>query len=120
MSPLHVASTMIVVLLAIGFANRGARRRHRALMLLAFSADLAMVVYIEATRGAVEKVVAGVPALLWFHVVVSLAVLVCYVGMISLGTRLFAGRYELRNWHRNLGVTFVVLRGLNYVTSFMV
>ncbi len=120
MSPLHVASTVILVVLAIGLGSRSDRRLHRTLMLVAFAADLAMVLYIEATRGAVEKVAAGPSPLLWFHVVVSVGVLACYVGMISLGTRLFAGRRELRHWHRYLGVTFVVLRGLNYVTSFII
>jgi hypothetical protein len=127
MSGLHVVSTCVLVLLVIGFAQRGDRRRHRALMLVAFALDLGLVVWIEATRSAVERVVAGVPALLAFHVAVSTGVLVCYLGMIGLGSRLINtpslhddGRFELRTWHRNLGITFVVLRGLNYVTSFLV
>jgi len=119
-SPLHVVSTLVLALLLVGFAQRSDRRRHRAFMLVAFAIDLGLVVWIEATRGAVEHVVAGVPALLAFHVVISTGVLVCYLGMIGLGSRLFAGRFELRTWHRNLGITFVVLRGLNYVTSFLV
>lgn len=120
MSTLHVVSTAVLGILALGFMSRPHPRRHRALMLAAFAIDLGLVLYIEITRGAVERVVAGVPALLAFHVAISTAVLLCYAGMITLGSRLFAGRFELKLWHRNLGLTFVVLRALNYVTSFLV
>jgi hypothetical protein len=33
---------------------------------------------------------------------------------------LISGRFETRKMHRILGFTFVVLRSLNYVTSFLV
>lgn len=120
MSALHLVSTAALALLLVGFAFRSERRAHRAFMLAAFTVDLGLVVWIETTRGAVEQIGGGMPALLGFHVAISTAVLVCYVGMIALGTRLFSGRFELKAWHRNLGMTFVVLRGLNYVTSFLV
>ena len=120
MSALHVVSTAAMLLLVAGFTFRSERRTHRAFMLAAFAVDMGLVVWIEATRGAVERVGGDMPALLAFHIAISTGVLVCYVGMISLGTRLFAGRFELKAWHRNLGLTFVVLRSLNYVTSFLV
>ena len=120
MTGLHVASTLVLAILVAGFAFRRSRRRHRALMLLAFAIDIGLVVWIEATRGAVEQVAPGMSALLAFHIVVSTAVLFAYVGMIGLGKRLFGGRLDLQTWHRNLGIGFVVLRSLNYVTSFLV
>ena len=120
MNPLHVISTAVLFLLVAGFASRANRERHRALMLTAFALDLAVVVWIETTRHAVEKVAGGVPPVVAIHAAISTAVLLCYVAMIALGGKIFAGRPELRVFHRNLGITFAALRGLNYLTSFLV
>ena len=120
MTILHVLSTAVLVVLLVGFAQRANRRRHRALMLAAFAVDLGLVVWIEVTRHAIEKVAGGVPWLVQIHVAISTGVLVGYVAMILLGSRLFAGRGDLRSMHRWVGLGFVVLRGLNYVTSFLV
>lgn len=120
MNALHVISTGVLLVLAVGFASRANHRRHRALMLTAFAADLGVVIWIEATRHAVEKVAGGVPPVVAVHAGISTAVLVFYVAMITLGSKVFAGRTELRAIHRNLGITFAALRGLNYLTSFLV
>jgi len=118
---LHLASTAVLILIATGLWFRKRNPQvHLRLMLTAFAADVLLVLYIESTRHAVEKVVAHVRPLIWFHAGVSLGVLVCYVMMILLGRPMLAGRYETRTLHRAVGITFVVLRGLNYVTSFMV
>ena len=120
MTILHVLSTAVLVVLLIGFAQRAHRRRHRALMLTAFATDLGLVLWIEATRHAIEKVAGGVPWLVQLHVAISTGVLLGYVAMIALGSKLFAGRADLRVVHRWVGVGFVTLRGLNYLTSFLV
>jgi hypothetical protein len=120
MTPLHVASTLVVVLVLVGLANRRRPFLHRALMVTAFGIDVMLVVYIEATRHAVETVVTGIHPLIWVHATISIAVLVCYGLMLGLGRRLFAGALEWRPTHRNLGIAFCILRGLNYVTSFFV
>ena len=120
MSVLHLLSTAVLVVLLVGFAQRAHRRRHRALMLAAFAADLGLVLWIEATRHAIEKVAGGVPWLVQVHVAISTGVLLAYVAMIALGSKLFAGRTDLRTIHRAVGIGFVALRGLNYVTSFFV
>jgi hypothetical protein len=119
-TPLHVASTLVVALVLAGLSNRRRPPVHRAFMVSAFMIDLLLVLYIEATRHAVETVVTGVHPLLWTHAAISIAVLICYALMIGLGRRLFAGALEVRLTHRNLGIAFCVLRSLNYVTSFFV
>jgi hypothetical protein len=119
-TPLHVASTLVVALVIAGLSNRRRPMVHRTFMISAFVVDLLLVLYIEATRHAVETVVTGVHPLIWVHAAISVAVLVCYALMIGLGRRLFAGALDLRLTHRNLGIAFCVLRGLNYVTSFLV
>jgi uncharacterized membrane protein YozB (DUF420 family) len=117
---LHLASTLVLVLIAAGlWARKVNPRWHRAFMVSAFVSDLLLVLYIEFTRHAVEKVAARVQPILWFHSAVSVAVLCCYVAMIRLGRPMLAGNYENRATHRKLGMIFVVLRTVNYVTSYM-
>jgi putative Ca2+/H+ antiporter (TMEM165/GDT1 family) len=88
-------------------------------MISAFALDFLLVVYIEASRHAVEKVVSRVSPMIWFHAGVSVGVLLCYVAMILLGRGVLAGQVNSRKWHFTVGLTFVVLRSLNYVTSYM-
>jgi uncharacterized membrane protein YozB (DUF420 family) len=117
----HVASALVLVVIATGLWFR--KRRpvvHRALMIAAFAADLSLVIYIEVTRHAVEKVVSRVQAVLWLHAAISLAVLACYTAMIRLGWRLRQGEEKARPSHRVLGIAFLVFRTLNFVTSFLV
>jgi uncharacterized membrane protein YozB (DUF420 family) len=118
---LHIASTAVLLLIATGLWFRKRRPElHFRMMIAAFACDVLLVLYIELTRHAVEIVARQIRPIIWFHAGVSLAVLVCYVLMILLGRPMLAGRYETRMLHRCVGVTFVVLRSLNYVTSFMV
>ena len=118
---LHALSTLVLVIVAAGF---WLRKRHNAihirLMIAAFLIDLATVLYIEFSRHAVRKVVASTNPLVWFHAAVSVLVLACYLVMIQLGRGVLAGHPGARDWHRVFGMTFVFLRGLNYVTSFLV
>lgn len=118
---LHLASTGVLILIAAGlwFRKRNSQI-HQRLMIAAFISDVLLVLYIEMTRHAVEKVASHIRPLIWFHAGVSLGVLICYVLMIWLGRPMIAGKYETRTLHRSVGIAFVVLRGLNYVTSFMV
>jgi hypothetical protein len=80
---------------------------------------LGLLIYIEATRHAVEKVVHHVAPMVYFHVAISVGVLLNYVAMIVLGRRVLKGSRASRGTHRNLGITFVVLRSLNYVTALI-
>jgi uncharacterized membrane protein YozB (DUF420 family) len=118
---LHIESSFIVILLLLGvwFRKRNSRV-HFGLMLTAFSADLLLVIYIEVMRHAVEKVVTRGRPMIWFHAGVSLAVLACYGLMIYLGRPMLAGDNRTRGYHRRIGMAFLVLRGLNYVTSYMI
>lgn len=118
---LHGISTLVLVLVSLGLWFRSRRRAmHLGCMIAAFVVDLVLLVYIEFTRHAVEKVVAHVQPLIWFHAGVSLVVLVCYAAMVALGLQLVKGRTELRHLHRSLGIAFIVFRSLNYITSFLV
>ncbi len=89
-------------------------------MVSAFAVDMALILYIEITREAVEQLFDGVHPLLWFHVGVSLAVVLSYIGMILLGRRMLRREVSVQGVHRKLGLTFCVLRAVNYGTNFMI
>jgi len=133
---LHAASTLVLVLIGLGLYNRRRPQIHWRLMTAALVTDFALVLYIELTRHAVGTVTSGFKPLVWFHAGISTTVLALYVAMLILGRRLLvapalavAGGGALtvsphaehtRSMHRNLGMTFVVFRLLNYVTAFMI
>jgi uncharacterized membrane protein YozB (DUF420 family) len=117
---LHVVSAIVMVLIGIGLYFRRRPAWHMRIMTCAFVMDLLLVVYIEATRGAVERVATTFRVMIWVHALISLGVLVCYALMIWLGRRALSGNRASKTTHRNMGMTFVVLRSLNYATAFMV
>lgn len=118
---LHLISTLVLVIVAVGFWLRRRRNAvHIRLMISAFLIDLCLLVYIEYSRQAVQKVVASTRPVVWFHATVSVVVLLCYVLMIHLGRGVLAGNPTARKRHRTLGIVFVILRSLNYITSYLV
>jgi len=135
---LHVVSTIVLVILAVGIYCRRRRELHIKLMASAFVIDLALVLYIELSRHAVESVVSGSRAIVWTHASISLTVLVLYVVQLVLGSQLLRAQpalagaaaaskafavssaWHTRTLHRNLGIAFVIFRLLNYLTAFLV
>ena len=118
---LHVLSSIVLGFIVAGlWARRHRPDLHIRLMTAAFVCDLLLVLYIEGTRHAVEKVVGAGTSLVWFHATISTLVLVAYVAQIALGRRVLAGIRASRRVHAALGITFVSLRLVNYVTSFLV
>ncbi len=118
---LRACSTLVLLLLATGLYFRTrAPRWHWKIMVTAFVCDVALVLYIEYTLHAVERVVSEVNALIWVHAGISLGVLACYLAMFWLGRSLLHSRMDRRLAHRNVGIAFCCLRGLNYVTSYLV
>lgn len=120
MSTLHVLSTLVVALVAGGVLTRSRTAVHMRFMTAAFVIDLGLVLYIEATRHAVERVAGPAGSLIWFHAAVSTSVLLLYVAQLTLGRRMLAGRTSARGLHAALGVTFCLFRLTNYATAFMV
>jgi hypothetical protein len=117
---LHLVSSLVVLLVIAGVMTRRHTALHMRFMTAAFLTDLALVLYIEGTRQAVETVVGQTSPLVWFHAGVSTLVLVLYVAQITLGRRMLAGRPSPPRLHMVLGLTFCLCRGLNYATAFVV
>jgi hypothetical protein len=116
----HVASTFVLLLLAAGVLLRNRRGIHIPIMLTAFGLDLASVLAIEVSRGAIEKATSRPSPLLLFHVTVSVFALVFYGVMFVLGERVRKGAERLRLWHRRTAWLFGTCRTANYVTSWMI
>lgn len=116
-------STGVLVLLATGLVHRHRPKVHVPIMLSCFVVDLANVVYIEVRRGAVAQTVGmltqGGRWVLGFHIAVSVLSLVGYMVAAVTGFRLLK-RGRGRRAHRANAVAFLILRVLNYITSFEV
>lgn len=118
---LHVVSSVVIVILGAGLWARTSHPSwHRPFMTAAFLLDLALVIYIEATRHAVETAVGRGTWWIWFHAAVSTLVLAAYVLQFALGSRLRSGAVTPRSAHIAVGTALVALRLTNYVTSFLV
>ena len=121
----HWISTLVLVVLAYGLWQRHNPMRHIPAMLTAFATDLTLVVYIETSRHAVEQVASdafhpGAHALLLFHATISLITVLLYAVMTFTGFKVVTEQREYLVLHRRLAKVFIVLRLVNYVTSFMV
>ena len=121
----YALSTLIVLLILVGLWKRKVVKVHVPLMLTAFGLDVALVLWIELTRQAIEKFAASVQtpeqhSLLLFHITVSLITIALYTILTILGFKILKGRTDLLKLHRNLGALFLVCRLTNYVTSFFV
>lgn len=113
-------STFVLILIALGLKFRHNRTRHIALMLAAFFIDFGLVLSIELNRHAVEKLVLQqVPMFTVVHALISLTVLVLYVLQMVFGFKLLKDQPNARSVHKKLGMAFIVMRLLNYVTSLM-
>lgn len=113
-------SAGVLVLIALGLKFRADRTKHIPLMVAAFITDVALVLSIELSRQAVEKIVfRQVPWFTMMHAAISLGVIVLYVALAVLGVKILKDKPNARLWHQRLGISFVVLRLLNFVTSLM-
>jgi hypothetical protein len=118
---LHLLSTVVLLLIGTGLWLRHRRPDlHLRLMTAAFVCDMILLVYIEATRHAIETVALRGNRIIWFHAAISTLVVITYVAQIAVGRRMLTGAVTPRRVHAILGITFATLRSLNYVTSYMV
>lgn len=116
---LQLLSCFVCFILTVGFFNRRRKRIHIPLMVSALIIDLGMVVYLEVTRAVIESVPGrGVTPLLWFHIALSLFVLLLYGMQVWTGIRKARGITSER--HRPMGYTLLVTRYGNLITSILV
>ena len=121
----HTISTVVLVLILIGLAQRKNMKVHVPAMLAAFVIDVVLVLWIELNRAAIETVAEDIQnpqdhGLLLFHVSVSLITLGLYTFLTILGFKILKGRRDLLKLHRNWAAVFLLCRLANFITSFWV
>ncbi len=131
MSWAHAVSCLVLVFYLIGwrFGCRGRRVPHIVLMILGMVTDVALTLFLEMARGAVETAAGGAThfdgnrtLLLWVHVPLSLTVLcICYPVSIYLGIRTSRAKGEnyvlRRSRHRIWGVVTIALYTASLLTA---
>lgn len=120
-----IISTLIILIVFFGLLNRHNRKIHIPLMITAFTLDLSLVLSIEIRRQAIERVLVNHSSFVWFHVSVSILVLVLYIVLAWSGSKMSKitvkedlDKAFVRHVHRAASIIFIVLRLTNYVTSF--
>jgi uncharacterized membrane protein YozB (DUF420 family) len=116
---LKLTSLFVLILIGFGLYYRKERPKHIIFMSSAFLIDIAIVAYIEFTREAINTTLHPPHAFIIFHVIISVLVIVLYLHQIISGIKILKNKIS-KTWHRNVGISFVVLRLLNFVTSLFV
>lgn len=123
----HLVSVLIYILLLYGYAKRKSRDYHVRIMRIVFYSELLLVLAIEISRKAIEQAIGihgkhnGFPGgVLGVHIVISIITLLVLISIYFVGNKLYKGKIELKPLHVKLAYTYLVLRTLNLITSFMI
>ena len=121
MHPTHLVSLFALLLIAQGLRVRRDRRLHARWMLSAFAVDMALVLYIELSRGAVEQALdPRISGILQIHIAFSTLAAIGWFCLVILGVLMLRGRRHLRPWHLRIAALFLLARLGNFITSFMI
>ena len=72
-----------LLLIVVGLALRRDRKKHPPIMVLAFVLDVALVLYLELTRGAIDRASQLASQLLTVHVGFAVATLVLNIALTA-------------------------------------
>lgn len=106
----------IFLWICVGVGFRKRPKIHIPLMLIAFVADLALLVAVELQNQAMEKATRATGFLLPIHIIGSFIFLFCYLCLIVTGTK----RYRKTGGKTHLfwAVLFLINRFINCSTAF--
>ena len=114
-------ATIAWLLLTYGFLKRKEKRIHVFLMLSGISLDILLVLYLQATRGAIQTALSFSLALLkQLHIGVSTSALLLYFPVVYFGIKLLKGIEvdRIKPLHVKLAVTTYVLRTIGFLFMF--
>lgn len=120
LSELQLISLTILIIYTIGYFYRKKRSKHIPMMLFAYCSDLALILYIELNRGAIEQTIGFPDGILGFHIIISIGAFLSSTILVILGILLYKGKEKLRPIHKYLAYLFFILRYLNFITSLMI
>jgi uncharacterized membrane protein YozB (DUF420 family) len=118
-APTDGVSLFAILLLTAGLAVRHNRDLHPRIMGTAFLVDVGLVLYLELTRGAIERASRLASQLLSLHVACAVATLVLNVFLLVSGWRIL-NRGGDRRVHFRGAVLFMVLRVVTFLTAFLI
>ena len=111
-------ATLAFLLLVAGWTQRRSRARHVPLVLCGIALDLLLVVWLEVSRGVVEKTMHDhFSVLRWAHIWSSTAAVVAYLPTLWLGSRILRNSADpvLRRRHAAVAMTALILRAIGFV-----
>ena len=109
------------LMLVLGVFARKTRRVHVPCMLVGIATDIALVLYLQVTREAIQTALSFKLELLkQIHIGLSTVALVLYFPVLYLGFRLLQGKgsYKLRMLHIRVAVTAFFFRCLGFMFMF--
>lgn len=120
--PVRVIGLGVFVLIFIGVALRKNRKVHPPIMITCFLVDLALVLYLEFTRGAIKEAADRVmEPMMLIHIIVATLSIGLYVALLITGTKVLRGAPEkLQRIHKRFAITFLVNRVAVLATAIMV
>ncbi len=115
---MYIASAAWICLCG-GVVLRRRTSLHIPLVLTAVATDYLLVLYLEYSRGALEKTFSGtLGSLELTHIFFSSLSLLLYIPTLAVGRLLRRGRQDLRSIHRNLGFCTLCARTLGFFFMF--
>ena len=120
-SPLisRILSTIIFAFIIFGVTQRRNRKVHIPTMVSCFVADITLLLFVELSRGAIERVQAGeLPLILRIHLLFSVPMVGSWLLALFAGYHRRKGR--LVKLHFINACLFLTLRTGNWITAFFV
>ncbi len=112
-------ATVAWLLLSIGLFNRHKKLIHIRCMVSGIGLDIALVLYLQLTRDAVQQAAEfSLPVLHQFHILFSTLALLLYFPILFLGFQLVKGQLEYLALHKKLGISAYLLRSAGFVFMF--
>lgn len=118
----QVQSSLILALLYFGVFKKSNRLLHAKIMKISIAWDILLVLQIELTRHAIAKAVRPNEnsALLNFHILIAVTVVILYVFLFILGQQLLKNNFKNKKRHKVLGILALLLRTSTYITSYLI
>ena len=114
-------ATLAWLTLLFGFVLRRRTNIHVPCMISGISADIALVLYLQVTRSALQTAVQfELPLLQMLHIASSTLALLLYFPVLYLGIKMLGKSPDpkMRIWHCRLAIPCFALRTLGFVLMF--